>query len=56
MSNTVGQVRQNRVRTFLGLVLVVVVGAIGFLRGQRRAGQRPSGHRVHPGASWGVSR
>ncbi|GAA2994101.1 MULTISPECIES: PspC domain-containing protein [Streptosporangium] len=30
MSHTVGQVRQNRVRTFLGLVLVVV-GAIGFL-------------------------
>ncbi|MEV8633360.1 PspC domain-containing protein [Streptosporangium sp. NPDC051023] len=30
MSNTVGQVRQNRVRTLVGLVLVVV-GAIGFL-------------------------
>ncbi|GAA2891735.1 ATP-binding protein [Streptosporangium fragile] len=30
MNSTVGQVRQNRVRTFVGLVLVVV-GAIGFL-------------------------
>ncbi|MGC5013726.1 PspC domain-containing protein [Streptosporangium sp. DT93] len=30
MSHTVGQVRQNRVRTFLGLVLVVI-GAVGFL-------------------------
>ncbi|WP_326820007.1 ATP-binding protein [Streptosporangium sp. NBC_01756] len=30
MNTTVGQVRQNRVRTFAGLVLVVV-GAIGFL-------------------------
>ncbi|SNT04374.1 phage shock protein C (PspC) family protein [Streptosporangium subroseum] len=42
MDTTVGQVRQNRVRTFAGLVLVVV-GAIGFLAANADLSQASSG-------------
>jgi signal transduction histidine kinase/phage shock protein PspC (stress-responsive transcriptional regulator) len=42
MSTTVGQVRQNRVRTFAGLVLVVV-GAVGFLVANADLSQAGSG-------------
>ncbi|MDP9846658.1 PspC domain-containing protein [Streptosporangium lutulentum] len=42
MNTTVGQVRQNRVRTFAGLVLVVV-GAIGFLAANAELNQASSG-------------
>ncbi|MGW4421568.1 ATP-binding protein [Streptosporangium sp. NPDC004631] len=42
MSTTVGQVRQNRVRTFAGLVLVVV-GVIGFLAANNELDSARSG-------------
>ncbi|MBB4914083.1 ATP-binding protein [Streptosporangium saharense] len=42
MSTTVGQVRQNRVRTFVGLGLVVV-GAIGFLAATNELGNARPG-------------
>ncbi|MER7207176.1 PspC domain-containing protein [Streptosporangium sp. NPDC000239] len=42
MSTTVGQVRQNRVRTFVGLGLVVV-GAIGFLAATNELGSARPG-------------
>ncbi|MEV7005615.1 PspC domain-containing protein [Streptosporangium sp. NPDC051022] len=42
MTHTVGQVRQNRVRTVIGLVLVVI-GAIGFLAANNELGKARPG-------------